>query len=141
MKRKEIAKLKQQNAEYALKLRALEKAFQCVNATESMSAVGTKDGTKFLAHSAHGGGGERGNKWETVTASLHGKSVHLASRDDKDGMAAAVSARLGGLRLGRLRDSKVVQEANFFDDDGVSSYGASDKRSSSGGKGEDPEEC
>ncbi|KAL3798741.1 hypothetical protein ACHAW5_008043 [Stephanodiscus triporus] len=62
LKRKEIAKLKQQNAEYALKLRALEKAFQCVNATESMSAVATKDGTKFLAHSAHGGGGERGNK-------------------------------------------------------------------------------
>ena len=75
------------------------------------------------------------------TASLHGKSVHLASHDDKDGMAAAVSAQLGGLRLGRLRDSKVVQEANFFDDDGASSYGASEKGSRSGGKGENPEEC
>jgi hypothetical protein len=138
LKRKEIAKLKQQNAEYALRLRMLEKAFQCVNATESMSAVSTNDGTKFLAHSAHGGGGGRRKGWETGTVSLHGKSV---SRGDKDGIAAAVSARLGGLRLGLLRDSKVVQEANFFDDDDPSFPGASDKESSSGGKGEDPEEC
>ena len=121
MKRKEIAKLKQQNAESALKLRALEKAFAAVNATENMTAVSTKDGTKFL------GGGGMG------AASLDNKSVHQESHGGKEGKAAAVSARLGGLRL--LKESKAVQQANFFDDDA-----ASDRGSSLGGKGEDPEE-
>jgi hypothetical protein len=158
LKHKEIAKLKQQNAEFALKLRALEKAFAAVNATENMTAVSTKDGTKFLAHSSHGGGGSGGGggvraaslHGESVhpefhsskagmaaavrrAASLHGESVHPEFHSSKAGMAAAVSARLGELKL--LRESKGVQQANFFDDDA-----ASDRGSSLGGKGEDPEE-
>ncbi|KAL3816902.1 hypothetical protein ACHAXA_006978 [Cyclostephanos tholiformis] len=140
LKRKEIAKLKQQNAEYALKLRALEKAFQCVNATGNMTTVGTKDGTKFLSHSPHGGVGGCGGGG---AASLHDNSAIPESHSGKQGKAAAVSARRGGLKL--WRDSKVVQQANFFDDDAVSdrasSHGASDRGGSSGGKGEDPEEC
>ena len=73
-------------------------------------------------------------------ASLDNKSVHQESHGGKEGKAAAVSARLGGFRL--WGDSKVVKEANFFDDDAVSDSPAlSDRGSSSGGKGEDPEEC
>jgi hypothetical protein len=133
LKRKEIAKLKQQNAESALKLRALEKAFAAVNATENMTAVSTKDGTKFLAHSSHGGGRGGGGGGGARAASLHSKPAHQESHGGKEGKAAAVSARLGGLRL--LKESKAVQQANFFDDDA-----ASDRGSSLGGKGEDPEE-
>ncbi|KAL3816905.1 hypothetical protein ACHAXA_006981 [Cyclostephanos tholiformis] len=131
LKRKEIAKLKQQNAEFALKLRALEKAFQCVNATGNMTTVETKDGTKFLSHSTHGGG--VGSRGDCGGHSLHIKSLHSESHSSKEGKAAAVSARLGG--TGQLRSLKVVQQANFFDDDA-----ASDRGTSSGGKGEDPEE-
>lgn len=39
LKRKQIAKLKQENAEYALKLRALEKAFKAVNGDGSTNPV------------------------------------------------------------------------------------------------------
>jgi hypothetical protein len=116
-KRKEISEPKQQSAECALMQRALEKAPQWVNATENMSAVGTNDGTKFPAHSVHGLGKDGSKSWEMGT-SLHGESVHLASNGGKDGKAAAASARSGGLRVGRLRDLKVVQQASFFDDVG-----------------------
>jgi len=128
LKRKEIAELTKQKAAYALKLRALEKAFQCVSATGNITTVSTS------SHSTHGGGGGMG------AASLDNKSVHQESHGGKEGKAAAVSARLGGFRL--WGDSKVVKEANFFDDDAVSDSPAlSDRGSSSGGKGEDPEEC
>jgi hypothetical protein len=140
LKRKEIAKLKHQNAESALKLRALEKAFAAANATENMTAVSTKDGTKFLAHSSHGGGRGGGGGGGARAASLHSKPAHQESHGGKEGKAAAVSARLGGFRL--WGDSKVVKEANFFDDDAVSDSPALSERGSiSGGKGEDPEEC
>jgi predicted amino acid-binding ACT domain protein len=128
LKRKEIAELTKQKAAYALKLRALEKAFQCVSATGNITTVSTS------SHSTHGGGGGMG------AASLDNKSVHQESHGGKEGKAAAVSARLGGFRL--WGDSKVVKEANFFDDDAVSDSPAlSDRGSISGGKGEDPEEC
>jgi hypothetical protein len=132
LKRKEIAKLKQQNAEYALKLRALKKAFQCVNATGNMTTVGTEYGsTKFMSHSAHGAGA--GNGLDGASRSLNCKSLHSESHSRNDGKAAAVSARLGGLSL--WSDSKVVQKAIFFDDDA-----RSDRESSLGHEGEDPEE-
>jgi hypothetical protein len=129
LKRKEIAKLKQINAEYALKLRALEKAFQVVNATGGMAAVDTEDGTKYMSHSLHGrqqnGMGE--GRGMIGSASLH--SNKSGTNNKREAMTAAMSARLGGLKL--RRDSKVVENANFMDDDtGRSSH-----------RGEDPEEC
>merc|ERR1711933_424772 len=81
LKRKEIAKLKQANAEYALKLRALEKAFKGVSSTEintSLHGMGT---------SLHGaslrGGARRGEpKASMVQAkSLHGTSLRV--KEDK----------------------------------------------------------
>ena len=137
LKRKEIAKLKQQNAEYALKLRALEKAFKCVNATEGMSVVGSN----FHGHTSHGGGG--GSKHG---GSLHGnnsrhsRSTHSVGEVSKIDKAAAVKARLGGFPYEFpsastvRRDSAVVQEANFFDD------GISEQGSDLGMKGQSPEE-
>ena len=128
LKRKEIAKLKQINAEYALKLRALEKAFQVVNATGGMAAVDTEDGTKYMSHSLHGNGNGVGEGRGMIgSASLH--SNKSGTNNNREAMAAAMSARLGGLKL--RRDTKVVENANFMDDDtGRSSH-----------KGEDPEEC
>lgn len=128
LKRKEIAKLKQINAEYALKLRALEKAFQVVNATGGMAAVDTEDGTKYMSHSLHGNGNGVGEGRGMIgSASLH--SNKSGTNNNREAMAAAMSARLGGLKL--RRDTKVVENANFMDDDTC--------RSSH--KGEDPEEC
>ena len=66
LKRKQIAKLKQDNAEYALKLRALEKAFKGVHADTNLSS------------------------------SLHTKSMHASLSAKKSDMAQAVKARLGG---------------------------------------------
>lgn len=65
LKRKQIAKLKQANAEYALKLRALEKAFKGVHGETRMST------------------------------SLHAQSMHASTSSQKSEMAQAVNARLG----------------------------------------------
>jgi len=142
LKRKEIAKLKKQNAEFALKLRALEKAFKCVNATESMSVVGNK----FHGHTDHGvrggigAGGSEAISPRTIGSSVHGQTMHsvgsLSSKEDK---AAAVKARLGLAPYefpasSSAKDPLIVQQSNFFD-------GASDGGSDLGGKGENPEEC
>ena len=66
LKRKQIAKLKQANAEYALKLRALEKAFKGVHGETRLST------------------------------SLHAQSMHASASSQKSAMAEAVNARLGG---------------------------------------------
>merc|ERR1712154_387995 len=113
LKRKEIAQMKQKNAEYALKLRALEKALKSVNATQK--------GLNFYGHTMHGSG--RGTPLNQLNSeSRHGKSMHsvdsLSSRDDK---AAAVKARLGGLtpynfpsmNQLQLKDSQIVTDSNF----------------------------
>ena len=143
LKRKEIAKLKQQNAEYALKLRALEKAFKCVNATENMNVVGTK----FHGHTSHGPSGTRSSldsskNGGSSSVSAHGQTMHsVNSIQSKEDKAAAVKARLGlapyefpSSSASRAQDPLIVQQANFFD-------GASDGGSDLGGKGENPEEC
>jgi len=129
LKRKEIAQLKQKNAEYALKLRALEKAFKCVNA-----APGTNN---MNSSTMHGAGGTR-LPGSSMHGSLHGKSMHsvgsrtsVESREDR---GAAVKARLGLAPYefpSAPKDSQIVLEANFFDGDGNSG----DER-----KGEFPEE-
>lgn len=67
LKRKQIAKLKQENAEYALKLRALEKAFKGVNADTSLSS------------------------------SLHTKSMHAASTTKSDLASAVQARLGGSL--------------------------------------------
>lgn len=155
LKRKEIAKLKQQNAEYALKLRALEKAFKCVNATEGMSMVGSGSRNKdFHGHTIHGSGNKGGG---TMGTSLHGNSSHGGSKrsssthsvdilSSKDEKAAAVKRRLGGWAPYEFpssdsvrRDSAVVVQANFFDD-GDADMAVSDQGSDLGMKGQDPEE-
>ncbi|KAL3783068.1 hypothetical protein HJC23_012105 [Cyclotella cryptica] len=74
LKRKQIAKLKQDNAEYALKLRALERAFKGVHSDNSPLAM---------------------------LGSRHAKSMHAASSSavsspSKEDRANAVKARLGG---------------------------------------------
>jgi len=151
LKRKEIAKLKQQNAEYALKLRALEKAFKCVNATENMPVVGTK----FHGHTTHGSGegysggaGAGGGNAEGGGggSSLHGLPAHSmgalspgGNTTSKNNKLAAVKSRMGALYdfpspRDIKKDSLIVQQANFFD-------GASDQGSDLDGKGENPEEC
>jgi len=140
VKRKEIVKLKQANAAYALKLRALEKAFKCVNATENMNMVGNK----YISHTMHGSGGSPSNAMNG--SSLHGKSMHsvtsLSSKEDK---AAAVKARLGLAPYefpssNQIhQDSLIVQQSNFFDS--VTGSDQGDQGSDLGGKGENPEEC
>jgi hypothetical protein len=144
LKRKEIAKLKQQNAEYALKLRALEKAFKCVNATENMPVVGTK----FHGHTTHGGESGGGGVVGEVGGgggggSLHGMPAHSmgalsGNQHSKNNKLAAVKSRIGALYdfpspRDIKKDSMIVQQANFFD-------GGSDG-SDLDGKGENPEEC
>ena len=132
LKRKEIAKLKQQNAEYALKLRALEKAFKCVNSTEGLSKSGTVHTMHGLSTSSH-----------ALSTSAHTKSLHSLGDSNggvsKEAKAAAVKARLGGFapyefpkNAHLTEDSLVVQQANFFD--------ADDQMSDPGGKGESPEQ-
>eukprot|EP00970_Alexandrium_tamarense_P002327 scaffold331_cov191-Alexandrium_tamarense.AAC.13 len=70
LKRKQIAKLKQDNAEYALKLRSLEKAFKGINAdTPLLSLAGSR----------------------------HSKSLHGTSTSpNKEDRAQAVKSRVGG---------------------------------------------
>lgn len=72
LKRKQIAKLKQDNAEYALKLRALEKAFKGVHSDPAPTM--------------------------TLGGSRHAKSMHASSgtSSNKEDRAEAVKARLGG---------------------------------------------
>ena len=158
LKRKEIAKLKQMNAEYALKLRALEKAFKCINANENMSMDGS---SQHGSRTTHGGVGARASSSRELFStgmdgSLHGKSTHsvghtmVSSKEDK---MAAVKARLGGFggwgggtggseRTGGVQnlapyefpstnqdDSQLVADANFFD--------GSDQQSEDERKGED----
>jgi hypothetical protein len=130
LKRKEIAKLTKQKAAYALKLSTFDKAFTAVNVIGNITTVSTND------HSMHSGG--EGGGGGVRATSFHGRMVHLGSHGGKEGKAAAVSAQLGGFRL--WVDSKVVKEANFFDNDATSDR-ASSQGGGSGGKGEDPEEC
>jgi len=131
LKRKEIAKLKQANAEYALKLRALEKAFKGVSSTEintSLHGAGTSLHGTFLnsearqsGFNASFSGGLNGSR---QAMSLHGSS-HSKAKEDK---AAALKARLGGIRGLNLYPS---QQANNDDS----------SCSDDGRKGEVPEEC
>mmetsp|Transcript_5664 Transcript_5664/g.12431 ORF Transcript_5664/g.12431 Transcript_5664/m.12431 type:complete len:680 (+) Transcript_5664:192-2231(+) len=138
LKRKEIAKLKQMNAEYALKLRALEKAFKSIGGSSTTITSATMHGltSSTRISSAPNGG---------MSLSRHGKSMHsvgdrdsLASKEDK---AAAVKARLGGLApyefpsadQVRQKESQIVVDSNFFE--------GSDIGSEEGRKGEFPEEC
>ncbi|KAL7536221.1 hypothetical protein ACHAXR_007004 [Thalassiosira sp. AJA248-18] len=137
LKRKEIAKLKQMNAEYALKLRALEKAFKCVSATENMSM----NGSRHHGHTMHGSptGGGVGSSSLHGGLSRHGKSLHsVSSASSKEEKAAAVKARLGGVlapyEFPVKNDPQIVLDSNFFDS-------ASDQASEDGRKGELPEEC
>ena len=132
LKRKEIAKLKQANAEYALKLRSLEKAFKGVSTTE-------------INNSLHGvslhPGALRGNTMSGLglnssrhASSLHGSSHHsVTTKEDK---AAALQARLGG--IGGLKPYHPTQQtnANASEKDESSVHGSDDGR-----KGEKPEEC
>jgi len=144
LKRKEVAKLKQTNAEYALKLRALEKAFKPVgggsdNPLTSSTIHGASPSTERMHTSALNGG---------TSLSRHGKSMHsvgsglpdsLSSKEDK---AAAVKARLGlapqqspssgDQKLGQ-KESQIVLDLNFFEG---SETGSEEER-----KGEFPEEC
>ncbi|KAL7517536.1 hypothetical protein ACHAWX_002455 [Stephanocyclus meneghinianus] len=71
LKRKQIAKLKQDNAEYALKLRALERAFKGVHSENTP-----------LAMSRH-------------SKSMHAASSSAVSSPSKEDRANAVKARLG----------------------------------------------
>ena len=145
LKRKEIAKLKQMNAEYALKLRALEKAFKCVSATESIPISGSRHGPAKTG-SMHGLGGGGGG---LSGSSLHGSSMHsVPSSPTKDEKAAAVKARLGGLTPSAHYDfpsaenslsneSQIVLESNFFD----SGHDEDFEIAKGQGQGEVPEEC
>lgn len=140
-KRKEIVQLKQQNATKALKLRALEKAFKCVNSSENMPKVGKN----LHGHSMHGGASSTpgASIHRSGSLSQHGTSMHsessLTSKEDK---AAAVKARLGIPRSNRVHpDSLIVQQSNFFDSISGSDQANSDNGSDLGGKGENPEEC
>ncbi|KAL9189179.1 hypothetical protein ACHAXT_011669 [Thalassiosira profunda] len=133
LKRKEIAKLKQMNAEYALKLRALEKAFKCVNSPANMEAISTSR----HGHTSHGEGRSPGMGLNgSHHGSLHGLSLHsvgpgeVSSREDK---AAAVRARLGGALYDfPAAEPQVVTDNNFFE--------GSDQASEDGRKGEPAEE-
>mmetsp|Transcript_35733 Transcript_35733/g.75231 ORF Transcript_35733/g.75231 Transcript_35733/m.75231 type:complete len:699 (+) Transcript_35733:149-2245(+) len=141
-KRKEIAKLKQTNAEYALKLRALEKAFK-PGGSDSPLTNSTIHGASPVTERMH----TSALNGET-SLSRHGKSMHsvgsgspdsLSSKEDK---AAAVKARLGlaphkspssgDQQLGQ-KESQIVLDLNFFEG---SEAGSEEER-----KGEFPEEC
>lgn len=129
LKRKEIAKLKQANAEYALKLRSLEKAFKGVSATE-------------INNSLHGmslhTGALRGNTGLRLNSSMHSSSLNGSSQHSvttKEDKAAALHARLGG--IGGLKPYYPTQQnTNASGKDESSVQGSDDGR-----KGEKPEEC
>merc|ERR1719145_22395 len=106
LKRKEIAKLKQANAEYALKLRALEKAFKGASSTEINTSLhgGASLHSTFLHSQARQSSSKAGIG---QTASLH-DAFRSNTKEDK---TAALKARLGG--MGRLSLNKVPsQQAN-----------------------------
>lgn len=134
LKRKEIAKLKQANAEYALKLRALEKAFKGVSSTEintSLHGVGT---------SLHGTLFNSGARSESKASIGQVKSMHGISRSrTKEDKAAALRARLGGSMGGLDLHNFSSQQAN--DVDHMAKDESSIQGSDDGRKGEVPEEC
>mmetsp|Transcript_259 Transcript_259/g.452 ORF Transcript_259/g.452 Transcript_259/m.452 type:complete len:672 (-) Transcript_259:206-2221(-) len=142
LKRKEIIKLTQANAEYALKYRGLEKAFKAISAPSgtnsmigsTMHGAGASPTSRLNGSSMHGG------------LSRHGKSLHsVGSRgsiDSKEDKAAAVKARLGMAPYEfpsadqlRQKESQIVVDSNFFDGSDQ------DHSSEDGRKGEFPEEC
>lgn len=129
LKRKEIAKLKQANAEYALKLRSLEKAFKGVSATEINNSL---HGVSLHTGALQGNTGLRLNS-SMHSSSLNGSSQHsVTTKEDK---AAALHARLGG--IGGLKPYYPTQQnTNASGKDESSVQGSDDGR-----KGEKPEEC
>mmetsp|Transcript_20423 Transcript_20423/g.43797 ORF Transcript_20423/g.43797 Transcript_20423/m.43797 type:complete len:702 (+) Transcript_20423:58-2163(+) len=136
LKRKEIAKLKQMNAEYALKLRALEKAFK------SVGGIGVD-----IANSMHGltsSARSPSSSNSGLSLSLHGKSMY--SQGDRNPASvgevktAAVESRQGPAPYEfpsadqlRKTESKLVVVSNLFD--------GSDHESEEGRKGDSLEEC
>ena len=88
LQRNQIAKLKQANAEYALKLHALQKVFQGINNEEQGSSS-----------SAHGGGAGPllSSSVHSVihNGTVHGSAHSVIEQADRDGRAEAVNMRLG----------------------------------------------
>mmetsp|Transcript_15680 Transcript_15680/g.33135 ORF Transcript_15680/g.33135 Transcript_15680/m.33135 type:complete len:657 (-) Transcript_15680:192-2162(-) len=138
LKRKEIAKLKQMNAEYALKLRALEKAFKSVGGNSSAVTRSTMHGASSSMGRRHSSVVDGG-----TSLSRHGSSLHSPSSgplSSKEDMASAVNARLGvapyefpSTDQPRQKESQIVVDSNFFDGNET---GSEEER-----KGEFPEEC
>ena len=92
LKRKQIAKLKQENAEYALKLRALEKAFKAVNGDGSTNPVSLDISSSIhrMSTSMHS---------PDTESSLHGSkhSTHStkSTNSSKEERERAAFARMG----------------------------------------------
>ena len=97
LKRKQIAKLKQENAEYALKLRALEKAFKAVNGDGSTATISTDINSSLHALTS----GRISNSLHSPErkSSLHGSkhSTHStrSSNSSKEERKRAAFARIG----------------------------------------------
>ena len=96
LRRNQIAKLKQANAEYALKLHALQKVFQGINNEEQGGLLSSSS----LASSSVHGGGEGQLSSSSVHSVIHIGTVHGSAhsaieRADRIGRAEAVNMRLG----------------------------------------------
>ncbi|KAL7439806.1 hypothetical protein ACHAXM_006856 [Skeletonema potamos] len=96
LKRKQIAKLKQENAEYALKLRALEKAFKAVNGDGSTNPVASDIGSSLHALN---GRISKSMHSPMSNSSLHGSkhSTHSthSTNSSKEERKRAAFARVG----------------------------------------------
>eukprot|EP00986_Skeletonema_menzelii_P013148 scaffold7490_cov142-Skeletonema_menzelii.AAC.9 len=97
LKRKQIAKLKQENAEYALKLRALEKAFKAVNGDGSTNIVSSDINSSL--HSLTTNRISKSMHSPERKSSLHGSknSTHSthSSTSSKEERKRAAFARIG----------------------------------------------
>jgi len=105
LKRKQIAKLKQENAEYALKLRALEKAFKAVNGDGSTNPVSADISTSL--HALNG---------RISNSSLHGSkhSTHSthSTNSSKEERKRAAFARVG-VPYHQLSPSRPTEQEGF----------------------------
>ena len=97
LKRKQIAKLKQENAEYALKLRALEKAFKAVNGDGSTTNVASDISSSL--HALNGRISQSMHSPDRNNASLHGANLSTHSthstQSAKEERKRAAFARVG----------------------------------------------
>lgn len=97
LKRKQIAKLKQENAEYALKLRALEKAFKAVNGDGSTTNVASNISSSL--HALNGRISQSMHSPDRNNASLHGANLSTHSthstQSAKEERKRAAFARVG----------------------------------------------